>query len=159
MKRRSFLTWVGVGGLASSLPIALAACSPDNSSNPTSNPTDPGKNPAISIKPTAAGPRDDGFTVIGTVAEVDDKGSVINKVLDVAIIRNPADNSEIIAVNSRCTHQGCTVNWDGAQKRFACPCHGSIFNPDGSVANGPAEEPLAALETKIEENSVLVKVS
>ena len=159
MKRRSFLTWVGAGWLASSFPIALAACSPDNSSDQASQSAGSKPEPAVSIKPATTRPRQDGFTIIGTVTELDDKGSIINKLLDVAIIRNPANNREVIAVNSRCTHQGCTVSWNEDAKRFACPCHGSKFNPDGSVANGPAEEPLAPFETKIEENSVLVKIS
>ena len=158
MKRRSFLTWVGAGWLASSFPVALAACAPDSSSNTTAKPTRSGNSPAFSTKPATADPRADGFTVIGTVAELDDKGSVVNKLLDVAIIRNPADSSAIIAVNSRCTHQGCTVKWNGEAKKFACPCHGSNFNPDGSVVNGPATEPLGAIEVKIEENSLLAKI-
>ena len=159
MKRRAFLTWVGVGGLASSLPVALAACSPDTSSGVVSQPPGSDSGGLVPVEAVAPAPRADGFTVVGTVAELDDKGSLTNKTLDVAVIRDPADAAAVIAVNSRCTHQGCSVNWDGDAKLFACPCHGSRFKSDGSVANGPAADPLGAVEAKIEANSVLVKGS
>ena len=160
MKRRTFLTWIGVGGLASSLPVAWVACSPNNSSDISSSETiDSEGGPIVSARDVDTGPREDGFTLIGTVAELDDQGSLTNKTLDVAVIRDPADNGTVIAVNSHCTHQGCRVNWDGGAKLFTCPCHGSRFNPDGSVANGPAAVPLGSFEAKIEEDSVLVKVS
>lgn len=44
------------------------------------------------------------------------------------------------ALSLTCTHLGCTV--EDKDQEFHCPCHGSIFNADGSVKNGPADEPL-----------------
>ena len=45
------------------------------------------------------------------------------------------------AFTSICTHEGCTVN-GYSNGRMICPCHGSEFNQNGQVVNGPAPSPL-----------------
>jgi cytochrome b6-f complex iron-sulfur subunit len=51
------------------------------------------------------------------------------------------------AISLVCTHLGCTV--ESKPEGFACPCHGSRFDPQGSVTRGPAQKPLQALRTGI----------
>jgi Rieske Fe-S protein len=52
------------------------------------------------------------------------------------------ENGEVVKYSSKCTHLGCEIGWDNAQKIWVCPCHGAEFNVDGSVRKGPAKESL-----------------
>lgn len=45
-------------------------------------------------------------------------------------------------VSMRCTHLGCLVRFNGAERSWDCPCHGSRFAVDGTVLEGPAVRPL-----------------
>ena len=50
---------------------------------------------------------------------------------------------EPFALQAECTHLGCLVGpWNPLSQRFVCPCHGSEYKRDGSVARGPAPKPL-----------------
>jgi glycine/D-amino acid oxidase-like deaminating enzyme/nitrite reductase/ring-hydroxylating ferredoxin subunit len=48
------------------------------------------------------------------------------------------DDGTLVAVSPVCSHLGCQVNWNTAERSWDCPCHGSRFAPDGDVLQGPA---------------------
>jgi cytochrome b6-f complex iron-sulfur subunit len=152
MNRREFISWVGVGSIASSLPIALAACSnQDTAVQPATAPQ--------AAPPAAPAPRADGFVAIGAVADLDQKGQLSQKINDKAVVVvRSADAKALLAVDSICTHQGCAVEWQKGDKAFVCPCHNAKFASDGKVLGGPAPSPLKTFIAKIDGDQVLVKV-
>jgi Rieske Fe-S protein len=58
----------------------------------------------------------------------------------IAICRD--DQGTLHAFGSVCTHVGCEVEWNGEDRTWDCPCHGSRFSPAGEVLHGPATRPL-----------------
>ncbi|WP_326663010.1 FAD-dependent oxidoreductase [Streptomyces canus] len=52
------------------------------------------------------------------------------------------DEGALHAVSPRCTHLGCLVSFNGAEDAWECPCHGSRFDTNGKVIQGPATKPL-----------------
>jgi len=40
--------------------------------------------------------------------------------------------------SASCTHIGCHLHWNSFETCWDCPCHGSIFAPNGQPINAPA---------------------
>jgi len=59
---------------------------------------------------------------------------------NLAVYRDPSGT--VTRVSATCTHMGCIVDWNEAERTWDCPCHGSRFKPTGQVVSGPAESPL-----------------
>ena len=66
-------------------------------------------------------------------------------------------SSSYIAYALYCTHLGCPIHWLPQPKIFLCPCHGSVFNADGTVAGGPAPRPLFTYEVRENNGQVQIK--
>lgn len=58
----------------------------------------------------------------------------------IACYRDP--QGKLTEVSAVCTHMGCVVHWNSADRTWDCPCHGSRFEATGGVLAGPAETPL-----------------
>lgn len=67
-------------------------------------------------------------------------GQVLVVAAEQAFIQRTADG--YAAVRDRCTHSGCGVFLQADNKSYLCACHGSRFNTDGTVINGPAARQL-----------------
>ena len=48
----------------------------------------------------------------------------------------------LYVVDITCTHLGCELRFNSAEKSWDCPCHGSRFSYKGDILNGPALKPL-----------------
>jgi cytochrome b6-f complex iron-sulfur subunit len=143
MKRREFITLIGVGGAT---PLIISSCTQKAS------------------PPVANAVRSDGFQEVGSLIELDKNQQILSKNLGTRddkalIIRNPTNNNQLIAVNPTCTHAGCTVAWASDKQAFICPCHDSQFSTAGKVLEGPATEPLTTYQVKSEKDIILVKIS
>ena len=54
-----------------------------------------------------------------------------------------SDAGAVHAVSPVCTHLGCIVRFNVAERSWDCPCHGSRYDVDGAVLQGPATRALA----------------
>jgi len=85
----------------------------------------------------------------GEVDNVDDikpgEGAILRRGLTKHAVYRAEDGS-ITERSAVCTHVGCIVHWNSFEKCWDCPCHGSQFQPDGTVLNAPAISPLAKVD-------------
>jgi len=68
------------------------------------------------------------------------------------------EDGGFMALSLRCTHLGCSINWEDSKKRFVCPCHSSVFAINGNVENPPAPTALDYFPIKIENGIVKVDI-
>jgi quinol---cytochrome c reductase iron-sulfur subunit, bacillus type len=69
------------------------------------------------------------------------------------------DQSSFVAFSVNCTHLGCPVRWLAGPKLFLCPCHGGVYNTDGSVAAGPPPKPLGRYPVRVRGGQVEILTS
>ena len=73
-----------------------------------------------------------------------DSGAVVRQGMrKIAVYRDAY--GDVFANSAVCPHLGCIVQWNGAEKTWDCPCHGSRFNAYGAVLHGPANRALASM--------------
>lgn len=138
-------------GIAGSLVILPLILGEDSRFAPV---LDPGR-----ISPSAAGEFIEG--VAGAVANLTEhlrrgeisssdelqpgEGGILRRGLHKLAVYRSEDGT-LLERPATCTHVGCVVHWNGFERCWDCPCHGSQFAPDGAVLNGPALKSLAAID-------------
>jgi Rieske Fe-S protein len=148
--RRRVVTTTALGALAAT---ALAACGGGD------------EDPIPTTQPSAG---DTGSASAGGSAGAEGEGGVIAKVADVPVggaingttpdgtkvILSQPQAGTVVAFDSRCPHQGCTVA--PANDRLQCPCHGSAFKTeDGSVIHGPATKGLRQVPVTVNGDDII----
>jgi Rieske Fe-S protein len=141
--RRTVVAGVGAAGLAA----ALAACgeSADASGSGTAQ-TSPSQNGAASSAAAGTG------SELAKTSDIPEGGGKI--FADQKVVVTQPTAGEFKAFSAVCTHQGCAVT-SVSDGTINCPCHNSKFKiADGSVASGPATQPLAAASITVSGDSV-----
>lgn len=82
----------------------------------------------------------------GGYAMITDKVIVIRK-----------SSTKFIAINIVCTHKKCDVDYDG--KSFECPCHGSTFDGNGKVTDGPAQKNLKSYKVTFDSSDNTLNIN
>lgn len=95
---------------------------------------------------------DNGEQPLGSTSDIPIGGGVVFAELGV-VVTQPS-KGDIRAFSAICTHRGCTVG-SVDNGTIICPCHGSTFSSgDGSVIQGPAEDPLPTRQVIVDGDSV-----
>lgn len=142
LSRHRFLAGVGVGGAAA---VVLSACSTYGAES-----SEEAGSETAAESSTAAGSDPVQPAVLAATADVPVGSGIIvdDTVLTQAVAGDFKGFSNI------CTHTGCTLN-SVTDTTINCPCHGSKFNLDGTVAQGPAKTPLEAKPIVVQGESIL----
>jgi Rieske Fe-S protein len=139
----------GAGGAG--LAVVLSACSGYGDSDGAAAPDTavPAATEATEAPAETGGGSAEGFA---KAADIPEGGGKIFEGEKVVVVQPTA--GEFKAFSSTCTHQGCTVG-SVSNGTINCPCHGSKFKiADGSVAGGPATEPLPEMNIKVDGDSI-----
>lgn len=66
------------------------------------------------------------------------------------------EGDDIHTFRNACTHRGCELEWNGQDKTWDCPSHGSRFSATGEVLCGPATEPLERHAAHVEGGFLII---
>jgi Rieske Fe-S protein len=147
--RRSVL--VGGAAVASA---AVAACASTPSAPAPAAPTNVSAN-GVPIPPgpppTAAG---EAGTSVAEVVDVPVGSALVVESLELIVTQPTA--GQFTGLSAVCTHTGCIVTGvQGAD--LVCPCHGSRYNLDGTVAQGPAPSPLKSRPVTVVNGQIVLE--
>ena len=75
---------------------------------------------------------------------------------EILVVHDAKDH--FTAVNIKCSHRGCDLNYEKSAQKFVCPCHGSEFDLAGAALKGPATKPLTNYHAELKGDEVMVTV-
>jgi menaquinol-cytochrome c reductase iron-sulfur subunit len=87
----------------------------------------------------------------------EDTDAYVHQILPHSVWAVKKSETEVVVYSPVCPHLGCQVYWNARTKQYDCPCHGSVFAPDGHVLAGPAPRALDTLPVKIEKGQLYVQ--
>lgn len=88
-----------------------------------------------------------------------DSAALVNYQSGSILVDHPSGNT-FNALSSICTHQSCTIDsFDSGKNQFVCPCHGSRFDENGKVVQGPAGSPLKQYTTQFSGDKLTINIS
>jgi Rieske Fe-S protein len=139
MRRSQFIISAGIGVGAS----VLAACTTYGK-----KPEASGDTATTTGVPTTGGTAAEALAATSAVPV--GSGAIVGEV----VVTQPTAG-DFKGFSSTCTHAGCALN-EVADGTINCPCHGSKFNLDGSVARGPATKPLTPQPLVVQGDSIFL---
>ena len=136
-------------GAISAVSFIITACTKavSNSSEPTSEPVvedtqTPSQVGEVVIAQVSALVAGEGFNFTAN----DGTDAILFKTKD----------EKVYALSRICTHEGCSVDFDLAQNKLICPCHGATYEaPDGNVISGPTQRSLKKINVKVDGDNIL----
>ena len=66
---------------------------------------------------------------------------------------------QLVALDAKCTHEGCTVQYLAAESAIWCACHNARFDLDGRVVSGPPPRPLPKYTAERQEDGGILIVT
>jgi cytochrome b6-f complex iron-sulfur subunit len=81
---------------------------------------------------------------------------LVESIAGVFLLARTGANS-FTAIDAVCSHQSCTVT-DADGSAYVCPCHGSRYDRNGRVLNGPATAALRQFQTTFVSGVVTIAV-
>lgn len=147
--RRKFLEKTGTSIVLATFGAAFfTSCSTTEDAAPT--------------PPVPPGNSTNGITISGTVISINlSIQTALNIPGNWLLIENARTlvanvDGSFVALTSVCTHSGCDRNWTFGSSRFTCTCHGSVFDSNGRVLQGPAASPLTQFATQINGTTLVI---
>jgi len=87
-----------------------------------------------------------GAKLIESTSELElEEGKIVDFDGEKLAIYKDADGA-VTALKPVCTHAGCIVNWNNAEKSWDCPCHGGRYSVSGEVITGPPTKELEKVD-------------